>query len=130
MNAENNNQSLEKRNTRASLVWITNILRELNIPFQISGGLAAQAHGATRELWDIDIPENKFEILKESVRDYIIFGPTHIQEKPWDLELMTMKHYGQYIDLSGAYQVKIFNQITGDWHKIPVDFSKSITIEI
>ena len=120
------------RDTKTSLIWITDILKELNVPYQITGGLAARAYGATRDLWDIDIdiPEDKFEIVKEKVSEFIIFGPSRIKEKSWDLLLMTLHHHGQEIDLGGAYQTKIFNQSTGKWHQLFTDFSKSVSIEI
>ncbi len=120
------------RDTKASLLWITHILNELDIPFQIAGGLAARAYGSTRELIDIDIdiPEDKFKLVKEKVSEFVVFGPSQIKEKPWDLLLMTLNHHGQDIDLSGAYRVKIFNQSTGIWHEFPTDFSKVVTLEI
>jgi hypothetical protein len=120
------------RDTRASLRWITDILQELNIPFQIAGGLAANAYGATRELADIDIdiPEDNFELIKDKVSDYIIFGPSHLKTTSWDLMLITLNHHGQEIDLSGAYHTKIFNPSSGSWHELYTDFSKSIQMEL
>lgn len=120
------------RDTEASLRWITNILQELNIPFQIAGGLAANAYGATRELADIDIdiPEDNFELIKANVSNYITFGPSHLKTINWDLMLITLNHHGQEIDLSGAYHTKIFNPSSGRWHELCTDFSKSIQMEL
>jgi len=120
------------RNTKKSLLWITGILKELNIPFQIAGGLAAKAYGSTRKLADIDIdiPENCFELLKNHVNKYIIFGPDNFKDENWDLLLMSLNHYGQEIDLSGAYQTKIRHPLNSKWHPIITDFSKSITLDI
>ena len=120
------------RDTKASLKWITTILNELNIPFQIAGGLAAIAYGATRELWDIDIdvPEEKFELIKEKVGAFVITEPTHFKDEHWDLWLMTLNHQGQEIDLSGAHQTKIFDHATQQWHLLMTDFSKSVTMKL
>lgn len=119
-------------NTKKSLLWITNILKELDIPFQIAGGLAAIAYGAARELADIDIdiPEDQFEKLKIHVSEFITFGPTHHTDEYWDLWLMTLNHYGQEIDLSGAYQTKIRHSLHSKWHPLEIDFSKAITLDV
>lgn len=120
------------RNTKKCLLWITTILKELNIPFQISGGLAARAYGSTRELADIDIdiPENYFEILKDHVNQYIIFGPDNFKDENWGLLLMTLNYEEQEIDLGGAYQTKVRRSLNSKWHPIAVDFSKSIILDV
>jgi hypothetical protein len=120
------------RDTRTSLKWITDILKELKIPFQIAGGLAAIAYGSNRELIDIDIdiPEDKFDVLNIRVNDFIVSGPSRVKDEQWDLLLMTLNHYGQVIDISGAHQTKIFNKKTHEWHQISTNFSKTELIEI
>ncbi len=120
------------QHSKAALVWIMQILNELDIPYQIAGGLAAKAYGASRSLndIDIDIPEDKFEILKEKVSEFIIFGPSHFKDEYWDLLLMTLNYQGQEIDLSGAHEVKVFNKSTGKWHNFATDFSRTVPMEI
>jgi len=114
-------------NYQSALIWITTILKKLDIPFQIAGGLGAIAHGSTRDLHDIDfdIPEDKFEILKNEVQTFIIFGPAQYQDEHWNLFLMTLNYHGQLIDFGGAYHAKVFDKKTQRWHPIPVDFSQS-----
>lgn len=120
------------RDPKATLIWITNILRELNIPYQIAGGLAARVYGSTRDLLDIDIdiPEDKFDLLKNKVSEFIISGPSRFKDTHWDLLLMTLNYHGQEIDLSGAYQTKIFDQARGKWHDLATDFSKTVMLKI
>lgn len=108
------------QNTKAALVWITDILKKHQIPFQVSGGLAAIAYGANRPLADIDIdiPDNQFDRLIHDVQPYIIYGPQHCKSDKWDLLLMTLKYEGQVIDLSGADNTHIFNEKTKTWVKL------------
>jgi len=114
------------RNTKAALIWITDLLKKHHIPFQITGGLAAKVYGATRPLADIDIdiPEDKFSLIENEVKEFIIFGPENFKSEKWDLLLMTLNYQGQEIDLSGAYHSKIFNDSTGQWVNLTEDFSK------
>jgi len=120
------------RNPKAALIWITELLKDLNIPFQITGGLAAQAYGSKRELQDIDldIPEDKFDVIQTAVQEYIIYGPEIYISKNWNLLLMTLNYHHQEIDLGGAYNTQIFNPKTNRWHELITDFSKAIPREV
>ena len=104
-----------------------NILVKLNIPFQIAGGLAAITYGANRPLKDIDIdiPEECFSFIQDEVKDFIMYGPAQFKDDTWDLMLMTLTYNGQLIDLSGAFNTKIFNKNTKEWQPCHVDFSKA-----
>jgi hypothetical protein len=115
------------RDTQSAFIWIVGILKDLNIPFQISGGLAARVYGATRDLQDIDIeiPESCFEIITEKVRDFITFGPAIWQDDHWDCLLVTLNYCGQEIDLSGAYKSKIFNAEKRKWQDLLTDYSRA-----
>lgn len=106
-----------------ALIWITDILKKHQIPFQISGGLAAIAYGANRALADIyiDIPDNKFDLIKDDVKPYIIYGSARFKSDKWDLILMTLNYQGQEIDLSGADSTYIFNEQTDEWVKLNED---------
>ena len=122
----------EWHNLKSALIWITDILNKHSVPFQITGGLAARAYGATRPIADIDldIPEDKFGIIKKEVIRFITFGPDQFKSKKWDLLLMTLNYQNQIIDLSGAYHTKIFNEKTGLWQTLSEDLSKAQTQNI
>lgn len=120
------NKNIDMNAVKSALIWIVDILQKHNIPFQIAGGLAVNAYGSNRQLndIDIDIPEEAFDIIKEEVAPYIIFGPTRFKDELWDLFLLTLDYQGQRIDLSGAYTCKIYHKIENTWIKIITDFSQ------
>jgi hypothetical protein len=115
------------RQTKKALFWVISILRKNKIPFQISGGLAARIYGSARELADIDIdiPEERFEELLPAVKKFIIFGPAKYKDKNWDLYLMTLKRYGQEIDLCGYRRAKIFDRKRNMWIPCPSALSRT-----
>ena len=115
------------KSCQEALIWITDILKKHHVLFQITGGLAARAYGATRPIADIDIdiPEDKFDLIKNDLAGFITFGPGQYKSKTWDLLLLTLNYHGQVIDLSGAYCTKIFNGKTGLWQKISADLSEA-----
>lgn len=117
---------------KIALVWITDILKKYHVPFQISGGLAAIAYGATRHLADIDIdiPDNQFELIRDEVHRYIIYGPERFKSDKWDLMLMTLNYQGQEIDLSGSDSTYLFNQQTGEWSKLNEDIAAACTRKV
>lgn len=116
-----------KKNTKKAFQWIVGILKKHKIPFQITGGLAAQAYGSKRPLNDIDIDilKDRFNEILTEVKNYIIYGPARYVDERWDLKLMTLEHQGQKIDISGAYQTKICDIRTKKWCQYPVDFTKN-----
>ena len=121
-----------KPNTREALVWITDILMRHQISFQITGGLAVQVYGSTRELADVDIeiPEDDFAKIRDEVASYITFGPGQHKSELWDLFLMTLNYQGQEIDISGAHHTKIFSKTDNCWVTLNVDLSKVAYVDI
>lgn len=107
------------------LKWISTILNNHKIPFQVTGGLAAHAYGATRPIndIDIDIPEDRFQEIIEEVRPYITEEPARIVSSVWDVYVMTLNYDGQEIDIGGAYTTRIKDEKTGIWHDAKADLT-------
>lgn len=120
------------RDTESTLRWIIEILDSAHVPFQILGGFAAHVYGSPRKVADIDIaiPENKFKVILPMIKKYVIFGPGNYLDENWDLQLITVSHNGQEIDLAGAYEKKIFDHTKQEWVAFPADFSTSEYREI
>ena len=120
------------RNTKAALEWITGILNDRKISFQVDGGLAAKIYGSNRPLADIDIiiPNKDIETLAPILKDYIKFGPARYKDDKWDLLLMSLKYMDQDIDISGAGEARIFDKNKNEWVETETDFNNSEVAEI
>jgi len=92
-----------------ALDWILIILRKNNIDYQITGGLAANLYGSTRELHDIDLEVSDSDVnrLSEICSEYIVYGPERYVDEHFDLLLMTLKYRDQLIDVCGIDKMSI-----------------------
>ena len=114
------------RKTKEALYWIVWLLRSHHIPFQITGGLAANIYGSTRPLADIDIDlpdKDLFDLLPE-VKKYIIYGPEHYKDGAFDMLLVTLKYKGQDIDLWWCSDEQIYNNKHKHWENLQVNLAK------
>ncbi len=120
------------KNTEVAFTWIIDVLSELAIPFQITGGLAAQLYGSKRPLADIDIDilESDMDKLCARVREHIVFGPAQYRDAEWDVKLMTLMYAGQDIDISAFDTTKIFDVTTSAWVKLGGNLLLSETFEV
>lgn len=117
---------------REAFLWIVDIFRKQQIPFQITGGMAAKIYGSPRKLndIDIDIPEEKFSEIVNVVKKYITYGPKRYRDEKWDVYLMTLNYQGQEIDISGAESVRINTKNNSGWLDFPTDFSQAEMINL
>ena len=120
------------RDTKAAFEWIVDILRKHNVPFQVTGGLAARIYGSPRELYDIDIdiPGERFDEIMLDIEPHIIFAPYQFKDENWDLRLMTLNYAGQHIDISAAETIKICDAKSGKWCCDFSDLKRSVEKEV
>jgi hypothetical protein len=116
------------RRSKDAFKWIVGILQKNNIPFQISGGLAAHIYGSQRPLADIDIeiPDKHFEDIILDVEKHVVYGPKRYVDKEWDILLMTMRYGNQDIDISGCETERLFDKKKKNWVKTNADLSKAV----
>ena len=114
------------KNTEGAFHWIVSVLKKYDIPFQITGGLAAKVYGSKRPLndIDIDIPDDRFEDITPDVNRYITYWSSRYKDERWDLLLMTLNYEGQKIDISGGSTMRICDSRTNEWCLYPTDFSR------
>lgn len=117
---------MKSRQTKAAFLWIVSILQKHQVPFQVTGGLAAKFHGSVRVLADIDIdiPRKSFPVIASEVSKFVIFGPAKYKDRNWDLFLMTLRYRGQEIDL-GSAKARIYSKRLKRWIGLRANFKKS-----
>lgn len=110
----------------AAFHWIVNQLQQRNIPFVLVGGLAANAYGTSRPLWDIDldIPERFIPELAHELCDFLTFGPEHSIGEYCECQIVGFVYREQEIELSGAESLRIKDPSSQAWLPWPTDFSR------
>ncbi|HET7037739.1 MAG TPA: hypothetical protein VFI42_18835 [Thermomicrobiaceae bacterium] len=117
----------------AALAWIVSALERHQVPHQLVGGLAARAHGATRELVDIDFyaPLDKATTLLDEIRPYITWGPRHHRSSSWDLVFVKIDYNGQRIEIGDtSSRPKFFSRRDGCWLDQRIDYDRATAIPI
>lgn len=115
-----------------AFLWITDHLEKSGVKYQVVGGLAARAYGATRPLADIDIdlPFHGAEDFFCSLRPPLPEKPEHIVTDEWDLIYYTFSYENQTIDLSDANHIFMRDKKNKKWHRHEADFLASVPMEI
>lgn len=127
-----NKTELVEKNAPAALAWIAGILKLHNIPFQVTGGLAAAVYGSTRPLADIDIdvPDEYLPTLAELLAGQVAFGPARYRDGEWDLMLLTVNFAGCDIDLGGAFGAKVFDRAAQTWVPLAADLEAAVPLKL
>jgi hypothetical protein len=122
----------DDRSAGAALAWIAGVLDDLGVPYQVVGGLAARAHGATRPLVDIDlyVPSEALEPVARAVAPHVTRPPTRHRDEHWDLAYMKLEYAGRTVEIAGADDAR-YREGDGDrWWDADIDFDASRRIGI
>lgn len=116
-----------------ALSWIVSLLKRYEIHYQIVGGLAAKAYGATRPLVDIDIyaPFEKVEAALEEMRPYIKREPSPWLSESWDLVFMALEYEDIWIEIGDTSATpRFFNRRDKRWEEQVIHYEKSVVMEL
>lgn len=110
-----------------ALKWVTGIFNQMEICYQVVGGLAARCYGSIRPLHDIDfyVPGKDISTLEKILTEHIKSGPEHYQDEHWDLVFMKLIYNGQQIEIGDADNTRYFNSQSGQWINEVINFSES-----
>jgi aminoglycoside-2''-adenylyltransferase len=115
-----------------ALLWIVGVLRDANVPFQVTGGVAARLYGARRPLADIDLDVPGFALprLAELLAKHVVFGPATYRDRYWELDLLTVVgNDGVTIDI-GACDGKMFSAAPQSWVPAHADVDAAVEFEV
>ena len=116
-----------------ALAWIVALLDRHHLPYQIVGGLAAKAYGATRPLVDIDIyaPLNEAQSALEEMQPYIIRELKPHRSDSWELVYMALDYHGMYMEIGDtSVPSRFYNRIDQCWEDQVIDFTASNLITV
>lgn len=118
------------RDTAKSFHWIVSLLGRHQVPFVITGGLAAKIYGSPRALNDIDldIPSAAFDLIAPEVASFATYGPARYTGTKWDLPLITLDHEGQEVDIGAADDTRIHDG--AQWVEIPSGLDDAWQMEL
>jgi len=116
---------------RAALIYITELLRANKIPFQLVGGMAARAYGASRPIADIDflVPGDELDRIAGPASEYVVRAPAPYRDSHWDMTFMALEYGGQRIEL-GASEDKYYDQLAACWREAAVTLEQSEPREV
>lgn len=116
-----------------ALTWIVGVISRHNVPYQVSGGLAARAYGAQRELADIDIYipfDTAADVLKD-VQPHVVRGPEHFVSDCWDITFVELDYKGQAIELTdSSSNPRVFNSAEHRWLAQRINYDASTPVEV
>ena len=116
-----------------ALRWITGLLEGLAIPYQVVGGVAARAHGATRPLVDIDsyVPdEDALRAVARAAAEHLTARPAHHLDEHWDLTFLKLGRCGWTVEIAAAATAKVWDRRHRVWRPAAIEFDRSEEREV
>lgn len=116
----------------SALRWIISVLGELDVDWIVAGGLAARAHGATRELHDIDlyVEAGSLERILPAVREQHAHGPRRHRDEHWDCLFLEVRFAGEEIELADASACRHRVGPDAPWRPADVEFDRAVRREV
>lgn len=119
-----------------ALSWIISLLNRYAIPYQICGGMAAKAYGATRPLVDIDLYASlqgspHFQAFLAEIQPYLIRAWSAYRSASWDLLYLALNYQGMQIEIAeSTTHPRFYNHRDGHWEVQVIDFAASTYLSL
>lgn len=124
-------QTMDSRDAQIAeaLGWVVETLHQAGAPYQVVGGLAAIAHGATRPLNDIDLYAPLWDPSHDlaTLRRHATWGPQRYRDDDWDLVFMKLQVAGVQVEIGDSHADPMFyDRQAARWVQQTIDFDGSV----
>lgn len=112
---------------RAALRRLSELFADLDVPWQLVGGLAARAFGSDRPLVDIDVyvPDADLARVAEALGPDLTRAPDRHRDRHWDLTFLAADVHGWRVEVAGAESARLRERGSGRWRPADIDFGES-----
>ena len=123
----------DPEHVQQALAWLISLLERHQVPYQVVGGLAAQAYGATRPLVDIDLymPLDQAKAALEEMQPFVKREPGPHLSASWDLIYLALQVGGVWIEIGDSnHNPRFFNRIDQRWEPQVIHFEASQQVKL
>ncbi len=116
-----------------ALAWLVDLFERHAVPYQVVGGLAARAYGATRPVVDVDLymPFEQAQSLLAEIQPFIVRPPLPHKSDSWDLVYLALEYHDVYIEIGdSSTHPRFFNRLDGCWEDQRLDYGASVTANL
>lgn len=116
----------------AALRWVCALLDGCAAPFQLTGDVAAVAHGATRPVRRLELcmAAEHVPSLIRAARERVVDPPWRRLDDAWDRVALSLSHDSVDIDVWVAEAARFKEAATGEWREAAVDPRASVTMRV
>lgn len=116
----------------AALRWVCALLGECGVPFQVTGDVAAAAHGAARPVQRVELfmAAEDVPALIRAARKHVVDHPWRRRDDAWDRVALSLSHQGMTIDVYVVEAARFREAATGEWRDADIDLASSETVRV
>jgi len=110
-----------------ALRWMIEIFSSVPTPYQLVGGCAAHAYGATRPVHDIDVyvPGRHLASVAAAMGDHVVQPPQQHAGTQWRLIYLKARYAGWRIEVADAGSTMYYDAQAATWRPADINFAAS-----
>lgn len=122
----------EERRAGEALALVVGVLDRHEVSYQVGGGLAARAWGATRPLVDLDlwVPFEAAGAALAELEPRAVVPEGRTQQAQWDVALIVHEVAGCRVELMDAASHPRYRASEGEWHELPVRLDEGVVLPV